>query len=66
MERSVEKQKDVYTCFINYSKAFDTEKHESLVGLLLSLDVDKADTRLFRSLYWNQTAAVRCDTELSY
>ena len=35
VERSVEKQKDVYTCFIDYSKAFDTVKHESLVELLL-------------------------------
>ena len=34
VERSVEKQRDVYTCFIDYSKAFDTVKHESLVELL--------------------------------
>ena len=27
VERSVEKQRDVYTCFIHYSKAFDTVKH---------------------------------------
>ena len=32
MERSVEKQRDVYTCFIDYSKAFDTVKYESLVA----------------------------------
>ena len=29
VERSVEKQRDVYTCFIDYSKAFDTVNHES-------------------------------------
>ena len=40
VERSVEKQKDVYTCFIDYSKDFDTVKHDSLVELLQSLDVD--------------------------
>ena len=28
VERSAEKQKDVYTCFIDYSKAFDTVKHD--------------------------------------
>ena len=65
VERSVEKQKNVYTCFIDYSKAFDTVKHGSLVELLQSLDVDAADTRLLTNLYWNQTAAVRCDNELS-
>ena len=41
VERSVEKQRDVNTCFIDYSKAFDTVKHESLVELLQSLDVYK-------------------------
>ena len=65
VERSVEKQKDVYTCFIDYSKAFDTVKHDSLVELLQSLDVDHADTRLLTNLYWTQTAAVRCDKDLS-
>ena len=46
VERSVEKQKDVCTCFIDYSKAFDTVKYESLVELLQPLDVDKSETRL--------------------
>ena len=65
MERSVEKQRDVYTCFIDYSKAFDTVKHESLVELLQSLDANKAETRLLTNLYWKQTAAVRCDDDIS-
>ena len=65
VERSVEKQRDVYTCFIDYSKAFDTVKHESLVELLQSLDVDKSETRLLTNLYWKQTAAVRCGDNIS-
>ena len=51
VERSVEKQRDVYTCFIDYSKAFDTVKHESLVELLKLLDIDKSETRLLTNLY---------------
>ena len=43
VERSFEEQRDVYTCFIDYSKAFDTVKHESLVELLQSLDVEVRD-----------------------
>ena len=39
LKRLVEKQKDVYTCFIDYSKAFDT-----LIELQQSLDVDDADS----------------------
>ena len=30
VERMIEKQKDVYVYFIDYSKAFDTVKHEPL------------------------------------
>ena len=41
LERSVKKQRGVYICFIDYSKAFDTVKRESLLELLQSLDVDK-------------------------
>ena len=65
VERSVEKQRDLYTCSIDYSKAFDTVKYESLVELLQSLDVDKSETRLLTNLYWKQTAAVRCGDDIS-
>ena len=65
VERSVEMQRYVYTCFIDYSKAFDTAKHVSLVELLQSLDVDKSETRLLTNLYWKQTAAVRCGDDIS-
>ena len=65
VQRSVEKQRDVYTCFIDYSKSFDTVKHESLVELLQSLDVDKSETMLLTNLYWKQTAAGRCVDDIS-
>ena len=62
VERSVEKQKDVYTCFIDYSKAFDTVKHDSLVELLQSLDVDDADTASNKPVL---DSSSRCDKDLS-
>ena len=65
VERSIEKQKYVYVCFIDYSKAFDTVKHKLLVDLLQSLDVDQAELRLLISLYWSQTSVVRCDDDIS-
>ncbi len=64
-ERSIEKQKDVYLCFIDYSKAFDTVKHEHLIQLLQSLDIDAHEIRLLTNLYWNQEAAVRHNGEVS-
>ena len=50
VKRSIEKQKDVYVCFIDYSKAFDTVKHKLLMYLLQSLDVDLAELRWLISL----------------
>ena len=66
VERSIEKQKYVYVCFIDYSKAFDTVKYKLLVDLLQSLDVDQTGLRLLIFfLNWNQTAAVRCDDDIN-
>ena len=55
----IEKQKYVYVCFIDYSKAFDRLKHEQLIELLQSLDIDPPDINLLANLYWHQQAAVR-------
>ena len=65
VERMIEKQKDVYVCLIDYSKAFDTVKHEPLIELLQSLDIDPQDVKLLASLYWKQQAAVRHNGEIS-
>ncbi|KAK3769432.1 hypothetical protein RRG08_066439 [Elysia crispata] len=65
MERCIEVQKDLYICFIDYSKAFDKVKHEKLFEILNQQDIDGKDLRVLRNLYWDQTAAVRVDGELS-
>ena len=65
VERMIEKQKYVYVCFIDYSKAFDTVKPEPLIELLQSLDIDPQDGKLLANLYWNQPAAVRHNGEIS-
>ena len=65
VERIIEKQKDVYVCFIDNSKAFDTVKHKPLIELLQSLDIDPQDVKLLASLYWNQQAAVRHNGKIS-
>ncbi len=65
IERSVEVQKDIFLCFIDYSKAFDKVKHEELFNILQSLDIDGKDLRVIRNLYWEQTAAMRVDGDIS-
>ena len=65
-ERAIEKQKYIiYVCFIDYSKAFDTVRHEPLIDLLKAIDVDSHDVQLLANLYWKQKAAVRHNGEIS-
>ena len=40
-------------------------KHEKLFEMLNQLDIDGKDLRVLRNLYWDQTAAVGVDGELS-
>ena len=64
VERSIQKHKGVFTCFIDYSKAFDTVKHASLFDLLSSVDIESHDIKLL-TIHWNQQAAVRHNREVS-
>ena len=64
-ERAIEMQREVYLCFIDYEKAFDTVKHEEMLRMLSRLEVDERDVRLIRNLYYQQRAAVRVGDELT-
>ena len=64
-ERAIEMQQDIYLCFIDYTKAFDRVKHEVLLDMLQSLDLDGKDMRLIRNLYWEQSACIRIEGETS-
>ena len=46
-ERCIEMQKDLYLCFIDYSKAFDKVRHKKLFNILEHLDIDGKDLRIF-------------------
>ncbi|GFS25009.1 retrovirus-related Pol polyprotein LINE-1 [Elysia marginata] len=65
MERCRETQKDLYLCFMDYSKAFGKVRHEELFHILDSLDIDGKDLRILKTLYWKQTATVRVGGEHS-
>ena len=65
MERAIEVQKDLYVCFIDYSKAFDKVKHSDLFDILSELNCDGKDLRVIRNLYWEQEAAIRVDDDYS-
>ena len=64
-EKAMEKQKDLYICFLDYTKAFDRVKHEKIIELLQRLDTDGKDIQLIRSLYWEQQACIRIGNLMS-
>lgn len=65
IERSLEVQKEVYLCFIDYTKAFDRVKHGDLMKQLENIEIDGKDIRIIQNLYWEQKAAMRVDDEMS-
>lgn len=65
IERAIEKQKDLYLCFIDFEKAFDTVKHDYLIETLKRYGVDGRDLRLLTQLYWEQKAVVRVGDDVS-
>src|SRR5688572_29398703 len=64
-EKAIEMQKDVYACFIDYTKAFDKVRHEDFMEILQELDIDGKDIRVVRNLYWELTACMRVDGHFS-
>ena len=64
-QKHVEVDQDLYTCFIDYSKAFDRIHHATLIECLEKIGVDGKDIRIIANLYWHQKAAIKIEDELS-
>ena len=58
-EKAWEFQKNIYFCFIDYSKAFDCVDHNKLWKILQEVGIPDHLTCLFRNLYAGQEATVR-------
>ena len=65
IERALEIQKDVNLCFIDYTKAFDRVRHDEIIKELTKLRIDRKDLRIIKNMYWEQTAAMRVEGEIS-
>ena len=61
MEKAREFQKNIYFCFINYTKAFDSVDHKKLWKILKEMGTQDYLTCLLRNLYVDQEAAVRTE-----
>ena len=59
MEKAREFQKNLYSCFIDYAKAFDCVDHTKLWEILKEMGILDHLTCLLRNLYAGQEATVR-------
>ena len=58
-EKAREFQKNIYFCFIDYTKAFDCVDHNKLWKILQEMGIPDHLTCLLRNLYAGQEAIVR-------
>ena len=59
IEKTIEFQKNIYFCFIDYAKAFDCVDHNKLWKILKEMGIPDRLTCLLRNLYSGQEATVR-------
>ena len=64
-ERETDVQKDVYICFIDYTKAFDRVKHFKRIDCLSEIGIDDKDLQIITKLYWEQSASVRTESRMT-
>ena len=64
-EKYLEIGKELYACFIDYSKAFYTVNHEQLISSLSETLVDDKDIAVIAHLYWQQIARIRNGLDLT-
>ena len=63
MEKAREFQRNIYFCFIDYAKAFDSVDHKKLWTILKEMGIPDHLTCLLRNLYAGQEATVRAGHE---
>ena len=63
IEKAKEFQKNIYFCFIDYTKAFDCVDHNKLWNILQEIEIPDHLTCLLRNLYAGQEATVKTGLE---
>lgn len=56
--RAIQMQKNVYLCFIDYTKAINKVCHKDLLELISNLNILGKDIKTIKNLYWQQTAYI--------
>ena len=63
IEKGREFQKNIYFCFIDYAKVFDSMDHNKLWKILKEMEIPDHLTCLLRNMYASQEATVRTGHE---
>jgi len=64
-QREIQVKRKIYTCFVDYQKAFDRVKHDKLVEIMRTAGITELEMKLIVSLYWNQYATVKTRNGIS-
>ena len=56
--RTVDVKRDMYVCFQDHIKVFDTVRQEVMLEMLQNLYIDRKDIQCIWKLYWEPTAAI--------
>ena len=62
IEKAREFQKNIYFCFFDYAKAFESVDHNKLWKILIEMGIPDHLTCLLKNLYVGQEATVRTGT----
>ena len=65
-QRAIEMKKDLFSCYIDYKKAFDKVKHNEMICMLDQIGIDDKDLRIIQNLYYEQTTAVKINDKVGY
>ena len=63
-KKAREFQKNIYFCFIDYTKVFDCVDHNTLWKILNKMGIPDPLTCLLRNMYASQEATVRIDQQM--
>ena len=65
IQRALNVNREIITCFVDYEKAFDRVNHKYLIAILQKYNIDDKDIKIIKNLYEEQTANVKIDGEYS-
>lgn len=65
LQKCYDQRKDIFVCFIDLEKAFDTINHTKLIQLIQNTGLDDKDIRLIKNLYWHQSARIKVENTFS-